>query len=310
MEPVALLLKSYADDLAYARRLVASFRTYNADGLMLHCVVPERDRPGFETLAGENVVVHAEEELLGEHLVSEPVGDLRVGYANQEIVKLAFWETGLAANYFCVDSDAVLLRPFGASDFMRDDHTPYTVLVEDNDLKVEPRYYREHWVGREESIRRIMREVGLDDPIMRTSHGHQVFSGVVLKSFRDEFLAPHGWRYADALAVSPYEFSWYAMWLQKARPIEIHQREPLVKVFHNEDQHLAAILAGITEADLARGYVGMVVNSNYSRGLGVVGHGDDKPSSLAPYLSYGEVGRVAWAKARDTWRRRVSGTGR
>ena len=211
-----------------------------------------------------------------------------------------------ATYVFCVDSDAVLLRPFGAADFMRDAETPYTVLVEDNDLKIEPRYFREHWVGREESIRRIMAEVGLDDPVMRTSHGHQVFSGVALRSFRDDFLAPRGWTYADALAFSPYEFSWYAMWLQKARPIDIHQREPLVKVFHNEDEHLAAILAGVTEADLARGYLGLVVNSNFSRDLGLVGHGEGKPESLAPYLSYGEVGEVVWAKARDTWRRRFT----
>lgn len=304
MDRIALLLKSYAHDLAYAQRLVASFHAHNPDGLTMHCVVPTSDVRQFLSLAAEDVRVHAEEDLVGQHLVTAPIGDLRTGYANQEIVKLAFWETGLAANYFCIDSDAVLLRDIGADDFMRDDHTPYTVLVEDNDLKAEPAYFRAHWEGREASIRRIMNKVGLDDPVMRTSHGHQVLSAKVLKSFRDDFLVPQGWTYADALAVSPYEFSWYAMWLQKSRVIDIHQREPLVKVFHNEDEHLAAILLGITDADLARGYLGVVVNSNYSRDLGVVDHGDDKPSALAPYLSYGEVGRLLAAKARDTWRRR------
>ncbi len=304
MDRIALLLKSYAADHAYATRLVASFQQNNSEGLTLHCVVPAADLPAFQVLASPTVQVHAEEDLVGDHLVSEPVGDLRVGYANQEIVKLAFWETGLAANYFCIDSDAVLLRPFGAADFMRDADTPYTVLVEDNDLKIEPAYYRDHWVGREASIRRIMAEVGLDDPIMRTCHGHQVFSSVALRSFRDDFLAARGWTYADALALSPYEFSWYAMWLQKARPIPIHAREPLVKVFHNEDQHLAAILTGITDADIARGYLAVVVNSNYSRDLGLVATSDDKPTALAPHLSYGEVGRLAAAKARDTLRRR------
>ena len=230
MERIALLLKSYAPDVAYAQRLVASFHEFNREGLTLHCVVPSSDVSTFTALGGDGVLVHAEEDLVGQHLVTASVGGLRPGYANQEIVKLAFWETGLAANYFCVDSDAVFLRPFGASDFMRDETTPYTVLVEDNDLKTEPRYYRDHWVGREAAIRRIMAEVGLDDPVMRTCHGHQVFSAAVLRSFRDDFLIPRGWSYRDALAVSPYEFSWYAMWLQKARPIEIYQREPLVKV--------------------------------------------------------------------------------
>ena len=305
MTRLALLLKSFSDDLPYAQRLLTSFAFHNADDLTLHCVVPQADIPDFSALATSRVLVHAEEELLGEHLVTAPVGELRPGYANQEIVKLAFWETGLAENYFSIDSDAVLLRDFHASDFMRDDETPYSVLVEDNDLKTEPGYYRRHWVGREAAIRRIMKEVGLTDPIMRTSHGHQILSSVVLRSFREDFLAPRGWSYADALNVSPYEFSWYAMWLQKAAPITIYQREPLVKVFHDEEQHLASIMMGIREADIARGYLGLVVNSNFSREMGIVNHVDDKPSALAPYLSYGELHRTLLAKARDTWRRRV-----
>jgi len=193
MDRIALLLKSYGHDLAYAGRLVASFDRFNVDGLALHCVVPRADLDRFAGLVGPNLRLYAEEDLLGDHLVSEPVGGLRTGYANQEIVKIAFWEAGLAANYFCVDSDAVFIRPFTASDFMHDDSTPYTVLVQDSELKVEPRYYRDHWVGREAGIRRIMAEVGLDDPIMRTCHGHQVFSSEALSSFRDEFLSPRGW---------------------------------------------------------------------------------------------------------------------
>ncbi len=46
---------------------------------------------------------------------------------------------------------------------MFDETTPYTVLVEDNELKVEPRYYEEHWKGREVNLRRIQELVGLDD---------------------------------------------------------------------------------------------------------------------------------------------------
>ena len=49
----------------------------------------------------------------------------------------------------------------------------------------------------------------------------------------------------------------------------------------------------------------VVVNSNYSRDMGVVSASADKPTSLAPYLSYGELGRLATAKVRDTWKRRL-----
>lgn len=77
-----------------------------------------------------------------------------------------------------------------------------------------------------------------------------------------------------------------------------------MKVFHNEDQHLAAILSGINDADIARGYLGVVVNSNFSRGVGMLATSESKPEALAPYLSYGELRDLALAKAKDTWKRR------
>ncbi len=46
-------------------------------------------------------------------------------------------------------------------------------------------------------------------------------------------------------------------------PIEV--REPLVKTFHHEGQHLEYALRGIGPDDIARGFVGVVVNSNYAR---------------------------------------------
>lgn len=304
MHSFAMLLKSHGADFAYAKRLHASFVEFNVEGLHLFVVVPEADLAAFDAFAGPHVTVLPETEL-SRYLVDAPVHGLRTGYINQEIVKLSFWELGLAEAYFCVDSDAEFIRPFRRSDFMFDETTPYTVLVEDNELKVEPRYYGQYWEQRERSLRHIQELVGLDDPIVRTCHGHQVFSAVVLRSFRDDFLAPRGWSYADALAEAPYEFSWYNMWLQKSRVIDIHVREPLVKVFHHEGQHLEYVIRGITVEDIARGYVALVVNSNYSRDIGLISSDSTKPETLSHYLSYGEVGQLIAAKARMTFRRRL-----
>ena len=187
-----MLLKSFADDFEYAQRLVVSFRKFNADGVHLYCVVPPADMARFEAFSGADVTVLSESEL-GEYLVDHPVHGMRAGYINQEIVKLAFWELELAENYFCVDSDAEFIRPFYRSDFMVDENTPYTVLVEDNELKVEPRYYREYWQQRELELRHIQELVGLDTKVVRTCHGHQIFSARVLRSFKTEFLDPQGW---------------------------------------------------------------------------------------------------------------------
>lgn len=302
--PIALMLKSYSGDFAFATRLIESFVAHNPEGLTLFCVVPSDDLPLFTALASEHVVV-MDEAPLSKYFVTDELNGTRPGYINQEIVKLAFHELGLTENYFCVDSDAVFIRDIHAADFLAPDGYPYTVLVEDNELKVEPRYFSQYWESREEALRHITDLVGLQETALLTCHGHQVFSTAVLESFVAEFLSPRGWSYRDALAEAPYEFSWYNFWLQKSHTIPIHPRENMVKVFHHENQHFEYILRGVTEADMARGFLAVVVNSNYSRDMGVLPADAPKPQALAPYLSYGEVAQLISAKASDTFRRRI-----
>ena len=302
--PIALMLKSYAGDFAFAQRLVESFTRHNPEGLTLFCVVPSQDMPQFTPLSSPHVVV-MDEAPFEKYFVTETLNGTRPGYINQEIVKLAFHELGLAENYFCVDSDAVFIRDLHAADFLAPDGYPYSVLVENNELKVEPRYYSQYWLSREKSLQQIADLIGIPGSVLLTCHGHQVFSSTVLRSFVTDFLSPRGWSYRDALAVAPYEFTWYNFWLQKSRVIPIHPREELVKVFHHENQHFEYILRGVTESDIARGFLAVVVNSNYSRDMGVLPADAPKPQALAPYLSYVEVAKLIGAKTTDTFRRRV-----
>ena len=263
MHNFGILLKSYDGDFDLAERLIESFNKYNPESLPMFIVVPEEDVQKFSRFASDTITLLSE-NLLGEHLVDHEVAGIRPGYINQEIVKLSFWELGLTENYFCVDSDAVFIRPLTVDDFMYDEHTPYTVLVEDNELKVEPKYYAEHWQGREIALRRIQQEVGLKDRRLLTCHGHQVFSSVVLRSLKEEFLASRKWNYADMLEVSPYEFTWYNMWIQKQQGAAIQRIEPLAKVIHSEYQFVIHSLSGIQESDISRGYLALVVNSNFN----------------------------------------------
>lgn len=305
MNDIALMIKSHLPDRLYVERLLASLAQFNVESLPAYLVVPRSQLDSFSALEESGVQLLSDEDVAGQYLVTEGAHGLSAGYLNQEIVKLAFGESGLAANYFCVDSDAVFIREFGSADFLRRPGEPYSVLVQDKELQVEPRYYREHWRGREASIRRIMELVGLDDPIVRTCHGHQIFSSRVLESFRDGFLTPRDWTYADAVREVPYEFTWYNTWLQKSKVIPIHQVEPLVKVFHDEDQHVASIARGVGIEDLARSYLAVVVNSNYSRDLGPVSAEADKLSLMGQYLSYSELARVLREKGAETFRRRL-----
>jgi len=289
-------------DFEYAQRLVASFHEHNPDDLHLYCVVPQSDIHEFQTLQAPTVTV-LEESLFEHYFTQEAVSGIRPGYINQEIVKLAFWEPGLAENYFCVDSEAVFIRDIRETDFLAPDGFPYTVLVEDKDLKTDPYYFEHFWESREHSQRLIAQELGISDPVIRTCHGHQVFSSEVLRDLKTSFLDPRGWTYLDALSLSPYEFTWYNLWLQKSRVIPIHQREPFVKVVHHEQEHIEFILRGMTQADLARAYLAVVVNSNFSRDKSMFTLTESKSAALAPYLSYRELAGLMATKFKTSSRR-------
>ena len=299
MEPFGILVKSYKADADAARRLFASISEFNADRLPVWVVVPESDLELFTDLVGDVGEVLSE-RVLAQHLVDKPVAGVRPGYINQEIIKLAFWELGLAANYLPVDSDAVFLRPFHRHDFMYSDVIPYTVLLEDRELQTDADYFRVHWQGREQTLREIQREVGLDDRRLLTCHGHQVLSSTALASLRDDFLRPRGWDYARMLAAGPYEFSWYNFWVQKSKVIPVEFREPYFKVIHSSAQHEDLLIRGVTMEDIARGYLGVIVNSNFAKSWSGMDHRVPRAQALAQYMNWSQLFEIMRAKAART----------
>ena len=274
---LVFLLKTYGNDFLYAKRLIASYRQYNVDDISMFIVVPESDLELFGIFNDIDIKVLAEESVTDCLVNDDSVFGIRPGFINQEIIKLAFWELNLCENYFCIDSDAEFIRDFYFSDFMFDENTPFSVLIEDNELAVDPEYYKEHWIERSRLIDIIKNEIGVEDRRTLTCHGMTIFSRQVLKSFKEKYLLPRGYTYVDALKKSPYEFSWYNFWLQKDKTIPIVFREPLLKVFHNKSQHLEYLRKKITLKDISRGYLGVVINSNYSRDFGVVGYDTEEP---------------------------------
>lgn len=274
MHKIAILVKTYAGDVEYVKRLVRSYNKYNKNNIPLYIVAPNTDLDLFKKFGSENIKLLGDESITDKLVTDDSVRGIRPGYVNQEIIKLAFWEKKLCKNYFCMDSDAVFIRDFFIDDFMYDKETPYTILSEDNELKVDPEYYKANWRGREKLIRLIQKEVGLVDKRMLTCHSFAIFSSKVLESLYNKYLMPRKRTYIDLMRIAPYEFSWYNMWLQKDKTINIEFREPLIKFFHQKSQHLDYLNKNIKVKDIARGYIGYNINSNYSRGFGIVSYTD------------------------------------
>lgn len=270
------LCKTFQGDFIYVKRLLESFKRFNTDSIQLVLCFPEGDRKNFDEIIDISLLDNIHfiyEEFFSKYLIDSdlvtPEYTIRPGYINQEIIKLAFWELDFAESYMPVDSDAEFIRSFGYKDFLTSDGVPYTILLEDNELQVDPIYYNKcSWEKRKQLILKIAKVIDYEVPVLLTAHGFCILSSAVLLNFFTVFMLPNNYTYVDLMKISPYEFSWYNLWLQKTQVIPLHYREPLFKYFHTYDQLKWYRWQGITREDISRGYLGIVVNSNFQPGRG------------------------------------------
>ena len=290
MATFGILLKSYGPDLPYAERFMASYSKYVQGDIPVYAVVPDEDVPDFTAMMARRGEV-LPESLWSEHLVNHPIHGNSPGYINQEIIKLTFYEQGLLENYLCADSEAVFLRPFSRDDFMADSHTPYWFVTEDAELTVDPQYEALYGASRRQSLRTLRRFLDLPEWPFASCHNMAVFSSSVLLSLVT-FMRGRGLSYADAMEISPYEFSWYNFWLERDQAIEVTRRDPIFLMLHLEHQHLELALKQVTEADLARGYVGVLINSGFSRQFGLIDHDEEMPRVVGRYTKIPQLARA------------------
>jgi hypothetical protein len=311
MHEFAVMLKSYLPDLPYAARFLDSWIKFDTDSIPVYLVVPDSDIEAFaEIVAGRAEIIG--ESRFAEHLVDYPIHGNDAGYMNQQIIKLAFGELHLARFYFCADSELEMLRPFGVQDFFAEPGVPYHFLTEDSELRVEPEYFATYWKPREAKLQELRRFLDLPREPLLTCHGLALFSDDALQSLRD-FLNSAGLTYASALELCPYEFSWYNFWLERSQAIRVAQREPIVKVFHSKSQHLEYVLKGTTTQDLARGYVGVLVNGGYSRQFGVIDFDQPRYEVIGHYVRVGILFRalvLRWLHRAPRLHRFIRDTGR
>ena len=262
MHKLSLFCKTYSGDIERFNVMIKSFNKFNQDNLTLYVSVPKDDLNLFQKYKNENIEIISDESYAQSYFSNESYFNLPIGYVNQEICKLCFWETNFAKNYLCIDSDLEFIRDFYFSDFMADNDIPYTILVQDKDLSIE-KHYQAFWKWRQNLIQRIYNEIGLDDRRLRTCHGNTVLNTKVLKSLKEDFMNKKGYSYKDLIKISPYEFTWYNVWLQKSKLIPEMAVEPFFKTFHMRLDYTFSRLKMISIEDLKQAYIGIIMNGNW-----------------------------------------------
>lgn len=261
MDALAIFCKSYRGDVDRCADLVASLRRHNRAGLPVYLCVPAADRPLFADRVGQNGVRYlTDEELVG--------GPIAQSWHNQQIVKLRFAGAGLAATYFWIDSDFVVIRDFDERDLLAYPDVPFTVVEE-----ARPDLFRERMLGgagaaRDPEYARMLTELHASLAIVRDTFGRRgpvyYFGSPAIWSCRvvhalEAWLRERRLTFQSMLARSPYELAWYGEFLLAHPVIRVVPRGALSFPFTRDDEYDRFAAAGLTIADLAaQGY--LVIN--------------------------------------------------
>lgn len=269
MKPFVLYCKSYSTDLRRVVRLARSIQQHNVEKLPFYVSVPQAELALFrEHLSGLDTELLADEDIIKasprinlEQLHRMP------GSVSQQVVKSEFWRLGLSTAYLCLDSDAILIRPFGLAEFMAPDGTPYTMLDEAHDL-LEDALRRK----RERVVTAFNKEADLVQQLFqregrRYSFGPfpLVWHRAVWESLDTRYLQPRGMNFADAIALAPIESRWYGEALLAYRTVPLLPCQALFKVYHYAWQFDQDRRAGMTSQQLAQFYCGVIYQSAWER---------------------------------------------
>lgn len=306
MDLISIFIKTYQKDYLRSKNLIESILKYNIDKIPVWVACPKSDLVEFKSLELAPWINCLVEEDFPVTLTQEKVNGIEPGYINQEILKLGFSELNLSEHYFCADSDGVFLKDFTTEDFLNGEGVPKIVLVQDKELIIDNIYYERYWKKREIELKKI-EKIMFDNnknQVIKTCHNFQVFTNAYLERFKAEILEVNGWDYLQCVLYAPYEFSWYNYFVQ-SRNLPHIPVEPYFKMIHTLEQFLTMKMSGITSESISRGYIGVVVNSNFAQSADIVDMNSSLEKVLSEHLKVYTIIKINILKIKNVLRNRI-----
>jgi len=292
----SLFCKTYAGDLRRAGRLIASIERHNRAGLPIFISTPRADQVQFiNALGAERANWVCDEDIIAVEPRQDGGRYARWdGRLSQQVIKSEFWRLGVGDAYLCLDSDSEFIRDFSLDDFICPmSGTPFTVINQAKELcqladnrgiaKVRTHFLQDAAAMRERFGRR--------GPEFDFSPTPVVWSARVWRDLYEQWLAPRGMDFWDAIETFPSELRWYGEALLKFRSIDLIPIEPLFRVYHYDWQYARLAALGECRDTLAHNYLGVVMQSNWDFDM-------DSPGARQKSLASRLVRRVRRAFAR------------
>ena len=288
MNSLVLYCKSYRTDLRRIRRLAETVRRYNTESLPFYVSAPKADMALFgEHLQGLDVHLLADEEIVAASpRIDSTQFDQLPGRISQQVVKSEFWRLGTSEAYVCLDSDAVFIRPFGKSDFMAPNGTPYTMMDEAHDLLEDAMHQKreriiEAYNGEADLVQQMFGRLG-----RRYSFGPfpLVWHKAVWLSLEKHYFVPNAMSFVDAIARAPIESRWYGEALLAYQAIPLLPCQALFKVYHYAWQFDRDQRAGMHIDQLSKLYLGVIYQSAWERDMDWPTEGGGSPSRIGRHI--------------------------
>lgn len=280
--PFALYCKSFRTDVKRVARLAESIERFNVDKIPFIVSAPKADIKIFrQFLDFSKIEILADEDIIGANrAIDKTQFDTLPGSITQQIVKSEFWRLGISGAYLCLDSDAIFLRKFKASEFLSEQLVPYTIMDEGRDLLVTALASKKAKVladFRRESTN-VQNEFARPGKVYNFGPNCPVWDARVWESLDSEYMKPKNLSFLDLIVKHPYEMRWYGEALLRYRAIQLLPSQPFFKMYHYAWQQKNDQRNGIGAEELAQLYCGVVFQSAWEREM-------DWPSEGGNWLS-------------------------
>ena len=269
MEPLVLFCKTHGHDLLRARRLVKSIYRFNLDQIPIFLSVPKCDLDRFRTcFAGVPCSFITDEEILAATcaVYGDPPSTFPP-HLYQQLIKLEFHRMNICRNYVWLDSDSFFIRPFSSGDFLHHSGVPYLVLHDCSDLldfarrtgkkKIIIDYYNTR-----KNMKRLFGRIGPDYDF---GPSPVAWSTEVLVDMHTGYLIPKQESIFSLLTSYPCELLLYGEFVFQRKKIPVYPVQPFFKVYHYAEQFFEDEMNGVSRDDLRAEYLGLVIQSNWTR---------------------------------------------
>ena len=234
---LAIVTKTYKDDIASYKVLFESIQKYNEDSIPIYVIIPHRDKELLiDTIGTEGYTLLFDHDV---HKFKSPMH----GWEQQMIIKLKAFQHISADNLLIVDSDGRFIRPFYLKDFIAYDKIPYTIVHENKQVAEYETALKGgdyNHTGYAKAVRAYRDFFGYNsDKIYDFGPNPHLWNVYVLQSFFDNYLDYYDIGIEDfctdiksQYGVHFRETLTYGEYLMKSKTIDIVPSGPLFKTYH------------------------------------------------------------------------------